>query len=729
MNSIKYIFITFVFFLFSKDLQAQNKKIDSLKIELEKHKTNDTIRVNLLCDLAFSSFQKDVNSAKLYLEKVEELSNTLNYTKGKAKVSYLRGVIFSAQSEFDQAIKSFNDAILLYESINLKKGISKCYRGVGITTYYNNEYRKSIEYHKKSIQIDTEINDEKNTAVSLKYIAYAYSDMSNYDEALRYFNKALTINKKYNNEAEISSCYNNIGILYHEKGNNPLALEYYNKSLFISKKIKDTTAISKALNNIGIIYKGNQQYEKAIQNYKESLKIEEKVGNKRYISKALNNLGIVYNRKGDSKNALIFLNKALKISREILYKDQISICLNNIGDVYLFSFKDNTKALKSYTEAKTINIEIEDDLGLCNSYLGIATVYANQKKYDQALFNVLKSKELSEEHDLLDFKKDAYELLSNIYKNTGNFKEAFFSHQKFKAISDSLLNKKGIERMTALEYEYKYKNELESAEKRELRLTKTVKTTSQNLAKSQRDLLLGVIAFLITTLLLGAIIFFLKLRNEKSKTQNIVIEQKLLRSQMTPHFIFNSLSVLQGMILNKEEKKSVSYLSKFSKLLRIILENSRDKTVLLSQELKAVRNYLALQTLESKSSKYTVSVEDTIDETLFKISPMLIQPFVENAIEHAFTDQQEEKIINIHLSYLNNDLICKISDNGIGIDAVKKNKNHDKKSLSTTITLERLEILSKDFKMRGSVMVEDRKKYNEKGTLVTLVIPYILQKP
>ncbi|QKX06060.1 tetratricopeptide repeat protein [Aquimarina sp. TRL1] len=728
MNSIKYIFITFVFFLFSEGIQAQNNKIDSLKNELEKHKTNDTIRVNLLYDLASSYLRKDVNSTKLYLEKAEKLSNALNYTKGKAKVAYLNGVVFSTRSKFDQAIKSFHEAILLYEIINLKEGLSKCYTGLGITAYYNHEYRKSIGYHQQSIQINKEIKNEKNIAVSLKYIAYAHSDMSNYDEALNCLNKALAINRKYNNEVEISSCLNNIGILYHEKGNNPLALEFYNKSLFIAKKIKDTSAISKALNNIGIIYKMNQQYEKAIQNYKESLKIEEKVGNKRYISNALNNLGIVYNRKGDSENALIFLNKALEISREILYKDQISTCLNNIGDVYLFLLKDNKKALKSYTEAKTINLEIEDNLGLCNSYLGIATVYANQKKYDKALSNVLKSKELSEQHDLLDFKKDAYELLSNIYKNTGNFKEAFFSHQKFKVISDSLLNKKGIERMTALEYEYKYKNELESAEKRELRLTKTVKKTSQDLAKSQRDLLLGIIAFLVIILLLGAIIFFLKLRNEKSKTQHIVIEQKLLRSQMTPHFIFNSLSVLQGMILNKEEKKSVSYLSKFSKLLRIILENSRDKTVLLSQELKAVRNYLALQTLESKSCKYTVFVEDAIDETLFRISPMLIQPFVENAIEHAFINQEEEKIIEIHLSYLNNDLICKISDNGVGIDSLKKKKNQEKKSLSTIITSERLEILSKDFKTRGSVVVEDRKKYNEKGTVVTLVIPYILQK-
>ncbi|CAL2082411.1 protein of unknown function [Tenacibaculum sp. 190524A02b] len=233
--------------------------------------------------------------------------------------------------------------------------------------------------------------------------------------------------------------------------------------------------------------------------------------------------------------------------------------------------------------------------------------------------------------------------------------------------------------------------------------------------------------FIITiiVLLLSTFLFYLRLQNEKSKTQNVIIEQKLLRSQMTPHFIFNSLSVLQGMILNKEGSKSVLYISKFSKLLRIILENSRDKIVLLSEELLAIENYLMLQNLENNMYSYTISIENTINTSLFKIPPMLIQPFVENAIEHAFSNQQKDRFIDIQLTYSNKKLICTIKDNGIGINSFDKTVNTNKKSLSTAITLERLQALSKDFKMKGSVNLEDRKKYNEQGTIATLVIPYI----
>jgi len=165
-----------------------------------------------------------------------------------------------------------------------------------------------------------------------------------------------------------------------------------------------------------------------------------------------------------------------------------------------------------------------------------------------------------------------------------------------------------------------------------------------------------------------------------------------------------------------------------SKLLRITLENSRDKMVPLRQELAAMENYLDLQNLEvHQPYEYTVLVDETIDTSVFEIPPMLIQPFIENSIEHGFKNKNENKKIDIQLKYSNKELICTITDNGIGIDAQKENQKVDKKSLATTITSERLKMLSKDFKIKGAIKIEDRQKYKEQGTLVTLVIPYKTQ--
>jgi LytS/YehU family sensor histidine kinase len=315
--------------------------------------------------------------------------------------------------------------------------------------------------------------------------------------------------------------------------------------------------------------------------------------------------------------------------------------------------------------------------------------------------------------------------LSKAYEAKGLFKQALTDYKIHKKINDSLFNKENIQKITALEYDYKYKQELDSAKITELQLKKTVQTTTQDLVKSKQNLLLGIIVFLVVALLMGTIIFFLRLRSEKAKTQNIVMEQKLLRSQMTPHFIFNSLSVLQGMILNKEEGNSVSYLSKFSKLLRTILENSRYKTVSLADELSAVDSYMSLQNLdENPTYVYTLKIDPTIDTAILKIPPMLIQPFIENAIEHAFPNQKVAKQINVTLSFTDEKLVCTIADNGIGINIDPQKIQKNKNSLATKITSERLKILSKEFKTQGNISVKNRATFGEQGTLVTLVIPY-----
>jgi len=716
MNSInKYILLLFSFLLFAGNIQCQNTAIDSLENELLRHVLKDTTRVNLLNALAFSYFSKDMDKTLEYLEEADAIAEVIHFKKGKGRSIYIRGITESIQVNYDQALRYYNEALKLYENIDFKKGIANCYNAMGIAYKNKGEQRKSISYLKKAIRIEKEIGG-KNLSASLMNLGNTYHELGSYGEALSYLKKALSIAKADENEQRVAYSLNNLGIVYMDQGNYPLALEHYKKALYINEKLGDSLSIAHGLFNMGSIYKTQKYYDKAMKSYEKSLEIYERINSKNGISSTLNGIGTIHEKNGDYKSALDHYIDALSINKQIGAKNDIPYILNNIGEVYL-ALKDYRTANQYFTEAKKNSIEIESKRALCGAYLGLSRTYLNQKVYNSAMSNVLKAKKISKKYGFLDYQKETSEILSKIYKATGNYKNALESHQQFKILNDSLFNKENVEKITQLEYEYKYKQALDSASIRELKLTKTVTKTSQSLEKSQRNLLLGVILFLITTLILVAIIFFLKLRNEKSKTQNIVIEQKLLRSQMTPHFIFNSLSVLQGMVLNKENKKAVNYLSKFSKLLRITLENSRDKTVFLSQELTAIENYLALQNLENESYQYTILVDDAIDSSLFKIPPMLIQPFVENAIEHAFGNQKENKTIDVHLNYLNKELVCTIIDNGTGIDSQKEHK----------ITSERLEILSKDFNMKGSATIEDRQKYNEQGTIVTLVIPHKIQ--
>ncbi len=722
----KYILPIFCFLFFAVSLQAQNETIDSLKNELQNHLEKDSTRVNLLNLLAYEFRRKDVTKMLEFVNESEALAEDIDFPRGKVKAIYLRGVAEMNQSNFEQAIIQLNKAKGLYTTLKDRDGISNCLQVTGAINFYQGNYGQSIDYMKEAIEINKELGITENIATNLANIANIYSIMGKYPEAIQYLEEAINSSAEKGDERVIANCHNIMATIYGEQGKYQLAREHNNKSIFKSEEIGDSISISVSLYNIAYIYHKQKNHEKAIAYFEQSLAISKAFNDNRAIARVKGALAAIFLDQEKYEMAISALKESIEISRKANDQENIAFALNNLGQSNL-ALKNYSEALAYFVEAKDIAKAVKLPIVSSDAYMGMGQTYFKQKKYNKALKNTLESQKYAESIDLLHAKRNVSELLHEIYEKKGEFKKAYESHKEFKLLNDSLFNKENIEKITQLEYDYKYKRELDEAADRELKLTETVNATSQNLEKSQHKLLLGLIAFLIMALILGAVIFFLKLRNEKSKTKNIEIEQKLLRSQMTPHFIFNSLSVLQGMILNQENKKANSYLSKFSKLLRITLENSRDKMVPLSQELTAIKNYLELQNLEiNPSYQYTILVDDEIDKSLFEIPPMLIQPFIENAIEHGFKDRKENKKIAVQINYSNNELICTITDNGIGIDAQKENENEneDKKSLATTITSERLKILSKDFKIKGSVQIEDRQKYEEQGTLVTLVIPY-----
>ena len=724
MKNIKTSILVLVFSLLLQTLTfSQEKVIDSLENELLQHKENDTTKVNLLNTLSahYSSF--DFKKSEEKAQEANSLAKQLNYKKGEAK-SFLRlGIQHRKTSELDEAEEDAFNALKLYEDINDQDGINAAYINLGNIAHYKNDSDKALDYYKKVLAYSKKNGDLNQEAFMLNNIGTISYTKGNFDDAISLYKQSYAIKEKIGQKKKGLDALNNIGIICLNQGRFTEALEYFNKCLAIYREDNNKGGVALTTYNMSAVYYELKQYDKTLSYLEESLELNKELENRRQIASCLINIGAVYADLKEFDKALDFMTESLSISNDI--NDKTELCAGNfqLGDLRLLMGQPKM-ALENHKTCLELSLSTENKIYTCHAHIGLANTYVVLKDYSKALYHAQEGEKIAEDLELLAQQKLASGVLATVYEKTNNYKKAFESHQLFKKINDSLFNNENIENITQLEYEYKYKQALDSASIRELQLTKTVTATNKDLEKSQQNYLWAIIGFLLVSILLGGVIFYLKYRNIKSKANNIAIEQKLLRSQMTPHFIFNSLSVLQGMILNKESEKSVYYLSKFSKLLRITLENSRDKTVSLSQELTAIQHYLALQNLENEAYQYTVLVEDSINVPVFEIPPMLIQPFVENALEHAFGNQKENRKIDIRLTYIDTQLICTIMDNGIGIDAQIETKNQHKKSLATTITSERLKMLSKDLKINGSVTIEDRKKYNEKGTLVTLVIPH-----
>ncbi|MBI9039108.1 MAG: histidine kinase [Bacteroidales bacterium] len=209
------------------------------------------------------------------------------------------------------------------------------------------------------------------------------------------------------------------------------------------------------------------------------------------------------------------------------------------------------------------------------------------------------------------------------------------------------------------------------------------------------------------------------------------LEQKALRLQMNPHFIFNSLNSIQSFVIANDTKKAIFYLAKFSQLMRSILTNSSESVIPLKEEIKALKYYLDIEKLRFDDMfDYEIKIAKGIDDEFFEIPPMIVQPYVENAIIHGLLHSKKEGFINIDFNlYDNNSILCTIKDNGIGREKsqeINEESGLKRKSRGMMITKQRLEIMNKGNDEKYSVKITDLKDSAGKalGTKIELIINY-----
>ncbi len=240
---------------------------------------------------------------------------------------------------------------------------------------------------------------------------------------------------------------------------------------------------------------------------------------------------------------------------------------------------------------------------------------------------------------------------------------------------------------------------------------------------------MGLALFLF---LVSAIIYYIRMRAErKTELNKRIAELKLqaLRAQMNPHFIFNTINAIQYFINFNDQKSAYTYLSLFSKLLRMTLDNSEKATIPVSEEILRLKLYLELQLLRFDNKfSYRIQVDQQIDQHNIEIPTMIIQPYVENAVQHGIGVLEGKGHIDIHLHKKNGSLECMIQDDGIGIRESKRlnmRNRPEHKSTAMRVTEERLDILNVAHKDHLNIKILDRadEEPGKSGTKVTIHIP------
>lgn len=411
----------------------------------------------------------------------------------------------------------------------------------------------------------------------------------------------------------------------------------------------------------------------------------------------------------DKKAAFTILDGLIE-QEEILTNDHKRHLYGNYG-VHLFYEGEYEKSLAYYKKGLGFTKQTRDRPAkrnlLATAYSNIAEAYIELKAYKKAQIYMDSVKGLGT--DRLDF---------GLQKNSLKYQLqlAFLTENEVGEVINYLDT---IFKYQDQHYETKFTKELVDLEKanqkEQILLAEKQAAEIKNL-KLQSRLLLSLI---LLSLMSVAGFLFYRQRKYRFEKQSLQMQQRLLRAQMNPHFMFNTLYTIQNLI-KADQKAASNYLVKFSRLLRLILENSMLNYVQMDKELESLRKYLDLQLLRfPEKFDYEIVLNQLEEDDLVFIPPMLLQPIVENCIEHGFSQIKYKGHIVLTISKDNEKYLrCTVDDNGMGF---QESENEAKQSTSTRLISSFLEKVSKS---KIEVINKKEQSLDERGVVVKFLIPF-----
>ncbi|WP_421823873.1 tetratricopeptide repeat-containing sensor histidine kinase [Flagellimonas oceanensis] len=566
-------------------------------------------------------------------------------------------------------------------------------------------------------------------AFALNLLGMKYRNISQYEKAVALHEKALAISEEANNTGFRILSLNMLGVVYRRTDAIKTAIDYHQRALELSEQIEAPShhikrSINVALNGIGNLYQTLEQYDLAILQFRRALKLEEELGNKLGLAINHQNIGHCLEEKGDLEAALENYRKSLAYNEEIDSDIGRLICKNSLAQIYL---KQDMPYLALvlleplHDESKRIG-----DLSM-SSVIFINTGWAHTKlgNYEKAKGFIQEGLQMAQNRNMPSNILYAYEKMSDLENAKGDFKQAYEYYKKADQYDKEISSATNLRYMNDIivKYENDKKNNQIAV------LAKENEIVRLRLKKNQTTLL-------VSALIVGLIssILYILYRQYQSKNEKrvLTLEQQMLRSQMNPHFLFNSLNSIKLYIINNEQKNAVHYLNKFSKLVRKILEASSQKEIPLSEELGTMELYMNIENIRfSNEIDFKIEVEEGINIDNIKIPSLTLQPFLENSLWHGLSPKDGEKKIQINVKHKDKGHVTiEIVDNGVGRTMAEVNKENrvlKKKSLGIRITKERLANFAKDYQNKFDVDILDLFDENgdPNGTKVVLDIPTI----
>ena len=598
---------------------------------------------------------------------------------------------------------------------------------------------------------------------SLKINSYLL--IANYEDAKKLAIQNLVLAKQSRKNRFVSASYSSLARIYVLQNNKDSAYISASYATSFARRSDSKQQLFKALHQQAAIFASFENYEAAVNKELQVLQLAEEDKNFYFQTTAYQRIALYSMEIKNLDEATIYLKRSKDLN--LTLKDLRINAINTLIEARIYVNKgqfNDALALIQAIEPYFKKNNDENNLGNCKLLHGIIQLKMKQFQASLTSFNLainyykisgnliyltminqfigetyLMENKLEKaenylllalvENELNSFKsikiQSTYNLLSQLYFKKNELKKAIkyqFLYLEFLERNTISNSAAAVARMTEgnlrEERERLIEFQKESIEKQEK------EEEIQSLQLSRQLFIGGIIIGLV---IIGFIFYILRLRQEKlkQKQREMELSQSLLRTQMNPHFIFNAMSVIQSYIYSNEPDKSSQFLVNFSRLIRLILENSPKEFIPIELETEILEKYLQAQKMRFENRfSYSLEIDESLIAASAMVPPMITQPFVENAIEHGQLHTIENGHITIRISQVDTMIQIQISDNGVGrkgAQKTKKIKSH--KSMAINITKERIEIINFKYKKQGSIQMEDLDKKKQTGTVVTILLP------
>ncbi len=662
-------------------VRGQSSQIDSLKSALAEA-SNDTARVELLMNLANAEYQSHPDVAFDYSEKALHLATKANYHSGIADAhGWLAYLELNNRSHTAKAREHYVQALSLWTELAKRVG---------------------ADPRLDSIQVYAGLSH------SIINIGYVDELELNFSSALENYERGIDLGKKYGLHEHVASCYMNIGNIRKYQGDLPRALKNYELASELGRQHGLQSIEGLSLTATGTLWEDTGYLLEAKQLYSRALGIHRQQGDVIYVAACLNNLGSVAQGSENWNDAILYYDSAAVLALGVGALRSYCTYVNNGGSALSFLGKDDAAILK-YEEA--LRLALENKISQLPALLlnNLARSYLKLGRTLHALQIAERAYRLAIEDGILLEQERSAELLSRIYVQVGRDHEAYDMSVLHMLLSNSLQGDK-VHKLAA-----------RSVMKEEIRLEGLQDSLSRanESAASEREASFASVKAVrerttsftiagIGLLLVGGGVVAVALDRRRRKhchtRQTAQLQARAWRAQVNPHFIHTALQNINAYVQANERDLASSFLIRFARLMRAVLENARKDEVSLAEDLGVLRDYLELERLRLGGQlEYRLDVEPDIELEEIMVPPMLLQPYVEQVIWNHMGLHDNTGLLHIRVQRQLGNIVLTLQDN-LPYDTVNQQAAPDR-SNGTDITEARLALLMKQGGKRASVKV------------------------